>query len=377
MLVVDLEPTPYKFDQWNSCAGAGIKLSVVFSKRRQQGRAAGHNYEEFPHASFPYFAPSTNQLMQGLRAFWVFLRKVVSDKTNVVFVMGYSTFFTFSAIAISKSLGKKVIIHTDSLDQRELSDWGVKPHKVLVALSNLRKTIIYKLGDSFAVADQVLSTSANTSPTHEKLVFPFPYTISFERFAESAEGAGASVNQAYSRPRLLFSGRLIPRKGLETLLIAFSKLQDKDLHLTVEGDGPMLESSKALARELEIAERVLFTGFQQMGTHSKLVLNADIVCVPSLYDSWGLAVVEGMATGRVVVASDRVGSARSLIAHGSNGFLFRAGNPEELKKGLEEALSCSEGRMRKIGLMASMTANAISPATNAERLIKSEQQLSI
>lgn len=373
MLVVDLEPTPYKFDQWNACSDAGLNFSVVFSKRRQEGRASGHNYVEFPQPRFRYFMPSSNHLWHLVLGFWAFLRHVVSAKTQIVFVMGYSTLFTVLTIGISKTLGKKVLIHTDSLEQRALSDWGLEPGNALLALSKLRKVLVHRACDGYAVADLESPASPLESSFRGKLVIPFPYAISSERFTESAEVGLVSYGEFC--PYILFSGRLIPRKGLETLLVAFSKIQNKDLHLIVEGDGPMLKPSQALARDLGIDGRVIFVGFQQMSLHSKTVLNSDLICVPSLFDSWGLVVVEGMLNGRIVVASDRVGSARSLISDGTHGFLFGAGDSEELKKKIEEALSCSEQVRRRIGSMASAATWAITPSTNAKRLIECQQYL--
>ncbi len=124
--------------------------------------------------------------------------------------------------------------------------------------------------------------------------------------------------------RFLFVGRLIERKGLEVLLGAFALLEGGELWIA--GDGPLDEAvSRAAARDPRIR---LFGHVPGKGL-SDLYSEVDALVVPSLYETWGLVVHEGLAHGLPVIATDQVGSADDLIDPGVNGYVVAAGSAEE------------------------------------------------
>ncbi len=125
--------------------------------------------------------------------------------------------------------------------------------------------------------------------------------------------------------RLLFLGNLIPRKGLHTLLYMLSHLPRRQWTLTVVGslemDRQYSERVLKLTRSLGLGDRVLFTGplvdaelTQVMRTHHLLVL-------PSSYEGYGIAYIEGMGFGLPAIAT-RAGGAVEIITHGENGYLI-------------------------------------------------------
>src|SRR5207302_9582270 len=64
---------------------------------------------------------------------------------------------------------------------------------------------------------------------------------------------------------------------------------------------------------------------------------ADVLCVPSRYDGWGLVVPEGLAAGLPVIATDRMGAAVEFLETGRNGWLILAGDEQSLYQALREA----------------------------------------
>jgi glycosyltransferase involved in cell wall biosynthesis len=64
---------------------------------------------------------------------------------------------------------------------------------------------------------------------------------------------------------------------------------------------------------------------------------ADVLCVPSRYDGWGLVVPEGLAAGLPVIATDRMGAALEFVRTGRNGWLIPAGDEEALLNAMREA----------------------------------------
>lgn len=115
------------------------------------------------------------------------------------------------------------------------------------------------------------------------------------------------------RPVVLFLGRHEERKGLAVLLEAFEQLTDgspgaRTLHergrpiLRIAGDGPL---SAELRRRYPGSADIEWLGVVPEGERDRILVGADVLCAPSLGgESFGMVLVEGMAAGSVVVASD-------------------------------------------------------------------------
>ncbi len=115
--------------------------------------------------------------------------------------------------------------------------------------------------------------------------------------------------------RVLFVGRLVPYKGLDVLIRALAQLKSKvaGLRLDVVGDGPTLEPSRMLARELGLADRIAFHGARPRTGVVNAMQASDILVAPSKTMPTGQAeglsnvVKEALAVGLPLVASDNGG----------------------------------------------------------------------
>lgn len=114
------------------------------------------------------------------------------------------------------------------------------------------------------------------------------------------------------RPTVLFLGRHEPRKGLETLLDAFGEVPG-DAVLWVAGAGP--ETDRLRARYPE-SERVRWLGVLAEDEVAPRLAGADVLCAPSLHgESFGMVLLEAMAAGTIVVASDIPGYRAAAAGH--------------------------------------------------------------
>jgi len=154
----------------------------------------------------------------------------------------------------------------------------------------------------------------------------------------------ARIRQACSRygirgDYVLYTGIFKPRKNHAGLLRAFRRLTDLGVEASLVIAGPVDERQKeirSLAEELKIADRVVFTGFVDEGDLPSLYSGARVYACPSLYEGFGLTVLEAMACGTPVVCSQgtslpEVGGAAALYAD--------ARNPKEFGDALYKAFA--------------------------------------
>ena len=142
---------------------------------------------------------------------------------------------------------------------------------------------------------------------------------------------------------LLYVGRLERRKGLIHLLRAYRKLtlHQDNLRLIVVGGGSLGKNERRFL-ENNSSMDVLFTG--EISDYEKFnyFKSADIFCSPSVgQESFGIVLLEAMASGVVVVASNIPGYA-SVIRDNKNGLLFEVENSDSLYEVLTELLTNKE-----------------------------------
>ena len=118
---------------------------------------------------------------------------------------------------------------------------------------------------------------------------------------------------------IFYVGRLEQRKGVKYLLKAFKELSDRNpnVSLIIAGDGPDREKLESLAADLQLPNTT-FLGFISDKDKINYLRTADLYCSPALYgESFGIVLLEAMATGAVVVAGDNPGYASVLKGLGA------------------------------------------------------------
>jgi hypothetical protein len=123
---------------------------------------------------------------------------------------------------------------------------------------------------------------------------------------------------------ILMTGRFSEQKDQGTLIKALQYLPS-NIHVYFAGEGKLLGKNKKLARQTGVEDRVTFLGF--ISSIASYMKSADINVLSSNWEGFGLAAVEGMATGKPFIGSDIEG-VNKIIGHG--GLLFEKGNPKDL-----------------------------------------------
>jgi len=141
---------------------------------------------------------------------------------------------------------------------------------------------------------------------------------------------------------ILFVGRIEPLKGVDTLLQAMSCLQLKDaqrpVHLAIIGGDPSASPEQMtvemarlqkLCEVLGLDESVVFLGKRDQDKLPYYYSAAEVLVMPSHYESFGMVALEAMACGTPVIASE-VGGLAYLVRDGETGFTIPAEEPETL-----------------------------------------------
>ena len=148
---------------------------------------------------------------------------------------------------------------------------------------------------------------------------------------------------------VLFAGRLLPAKGLSYLIDAVRQSQSGPVVAIAGHEAPgyagCKESLVQQVNRLGLGERVLFLG--QLGREDLEAAYeaADLFVLPSLGEGLPTAVLEAMAHGKCVLATDVVGN-RDVIRHGVNGALVESKNPTELALRMDALLGDDNLRAR-------------------------------
>jgi len=193
-----------------------------------------------------------------------------------------------------------------------------------------------------------------------------PYYSNLDRFH--------AVQPTYSEDiTFLFSGSLIHRKGVDLLARAFlSTAEDTPrVRLKIMGDGPL---QRQLRRTLASSNRVQWVGFTDWDALAPVYESAQILCVPSRHDGWGLVVPEGLAAGLPTIATDHTGAALDLIKPRSNGWLVRAGDEDGLSRAMKQAARLDHDEWASMSRRARGSVADHALAVGAARLLQGVEQ---
>ncbi len=205
------------------------------------------------------------------------------------------------------------------------------------------------------LADRIITVSQNTAddliaevPEADGKVDTIPLGVAQpEPIADNAELPGLNLDE----PFLLFVGTLEPRKNLRRLMEAYSRLTDQqqsDARLViVGGSGWGGVDARSMAAEFGVTERTEVLGYVSEPQLIALYEKALFLAMPSLYEGFGLPLLEAMIRGTPVLTSNR---ASMPEVAGDAGLLVEPDDVESIRSGLERMLTDAPLRQRLAGL---------------------------
>jgi glycosyltransferase involved in cell wall biosynthesis len=135
------------------------------------------------------------------------------------------------------------------------------------------------------------------------------------------------------RIRFCYFGTILPIKGVHLLIDAFKTLPREKTHLTIYGSrNPWMGTYYDRLKESAKGFSIDFRGFFKRESLAEALSDQDVVILPSVcYESFSFVIREANSLGLPVIAS-RIGAIPEAVKEGVNGFLFKSGNSDDLKR---------------------------------------------
>lgn len=243
------------------------------------------------------------------------------------------------------------------------SFWGAKIHRgtklfftehaaMEIAALSLRFRVLSILFLSMstgciAISRQIAKAYETTFKVRPSKIFQIPNGIDLERFNKVID-VRKKRNALGILPGSAVVGtvaNITEVKNHRNLILSFRKVADalSNVVLVIAGSGPLENEMKALSRDLGIAEKVLFLGRRSDVAEIYKVL--DVYSLSSFSEGFPLSILEAMASGVPVVATD-VSGINEIIQDGKNGVLVPSNDPKQLAGALIELLQDKQLRQR-------------------------------
>ena len=249
-------------------------------------------------------------------------------------------------------LGKPVVLQAEVNGELsgEVYYWGTflarRPLRDLVRLATAARNLLLRDASAFVAMSTLIRDEFVAAGAPEDRVHLVPHGIDTERFRPATGEERRALRAALGWPEdalaLLYTGRLLRGKGLETLLSAFRDLTRDEpralLAIVGTGHGQALsveDQLRTAAAAADLGGRVLLTG--RVDNVEDYLRSSDVFVFPSEFEALGLSLIEAAACGLPTVGS-RTGGIVDVIENESSGFLVPAGDAQSLGLALRRLL---------------------------------------
>jgi glycosyltransferase involved in cell wall biosynthesis len=296
-------------------------------------------------------------------------------KPDVVFLHGYTQAFARQVVRHKRQFGYKILLHG------EFSTMGRGRTPVSRFLKYIYLKWFYSQVDHFLPIGSDATRHLQQSGIPDSRMTVAPYCVDDRFFEKQA----ASFDRSRCRDELglradqvafLFSGKMIPRKNPLLLVEALRGLaNDPRVAAIFVGDGELRGLVETTAKAT-LGNRAIFPGFVNQRDLGRYFKAADVLVLPSTFETWGLVVNEAMHFGLPCLVSDHVGCRLDLVEEGRTGYVFPSGDAGGLREKIGGFLNnpalCSslgaEAHARVQGYTVEKAADAIE---RAARLVRS------
>jgi glycosyltransferase involved in cell wall biosynthesis len=276
-----------------------------------------------------------------------------NEHFDAVLVLGWNMMIFWQAIWWGRNYGIPLILRGES-NLKRAQPWYVKSAKKVFF------PLLFKQFKAFLAIGNLNADLYKHYGVSCKAVFTAPYCVDNSFFI------GQSMAQAINAQQLrtgmgiqndatvfLFMGKFIDRKRPLDLIMAAAKTGiSSSFHVIMVGDGPLMEVCRQ-AINTHGLNNVHLVGFRNQSELPTYYAAADVLVLPSEYETWGLVINEAMACGLPCVVSDACGAATDMIIKGKTGFTYPVGNIDSLRHCMENMVADRQAR-REMGRRAAI-----------------------
>ncbi|MDU5110364.1 MAG: glycosyltransferase family 4 protein [Clostridium sp.] len=325
---------PYRILQFNEFAKIdNINFTAYYTHKERENREweakANKGYKEI--------------YLEGINLFekYGYINKGLYNlvKSNDIIIIGGYEQPTYILISIlCRIIGKPYIISFDGISTNRINNHENKIKKIL-------KGIVIKNSDYILGNGKVSKRYFNEIFDYSlERIYNQYLTVDGERInklykfkEELREEYRKKYNISSDEKVLIYSGRIIDIKNIDSVIKAINRLNKSDITLLIAGGGGLENQMKELASKLNV--RMIITGFitkqEELFKHYFL---ADTLILPSIYEPWGLVVNEAMFAGLPVIVSEICGCSLDLVFEDENGSIINPNSIDNISNSIEKIL---------------------------------------
>jgi glycosyltransferase involved in cell wall biosynthesis len=324
-----------------------VKLFVAHQSPRTE---APFNEQQFAWIQDQYRytdKPNANELLAAVRKFDPELLIVASWNVD-----GYRT--------VCKAMRKRSV-RVCGMDNQ----WSGRPKQWLGVLTS--RVFVRLLFDAAFVTGERQAVFARRLGFPTDRIWRGLYSCDFSQF----DAARREPVTSHSRRSFLYVGRLVPEKGIETLIAAYRRYRSEVQEpwpLRIAGTGP-------LRSIVEREPGVDYHGFIQPEALPSLLASAGCFVLASRFEPWGVVIHEAAAAGLPVICTAACGSADDLVKDGSSGFVVQTDDPTSLAESMKRVSELSSEARTNMGIASYELACQITPARWANLVSQRGEEL--
>jgi len=274
--------------------------------------------------------------METLWMIWTLPKIVRRLRPDVLFCAGNT--YAVVAVAMKVLLGRDcppiLAKISNDLDRQDQPRWFRFVYRLWLRIQGL--CLDHFVGMETPMAEEI--RDCLHVPADKVTIIPDPALS--RQMIESLRGDRSAGRSRDAGRRFVCVARLAPQKNVTLALRAFGLgARDGDT-LTVIGDGPERAKLERLARELDLEARVIFRGYAPEPV--RLLPSFDVLLLSSDYEGVPAVVLEALAAGLPIVATDCSRSMPFLLGHGAMGRLVAVGDEQALADAIRSVDICSQ-----------------------------------
>lgn len=316
-------PAPYRIPVWNHLNDLlGGRITVLFTMTSWPQRSWTVPVDEMNFDwEFLVNDGGSQSILREIKVAVAMLLFLLHSRPAVVICGGYDSLAAWMSFAWCKLFASRFILWMES---------NARDHRRSGRLKTWLKSLIVSQANAIATPGKASVEYAQVLGADERKICVVGNNFDIEFFVREAEKVDATrekKRRGYPSKIILYCGRLVPHKGISTLMEAFRAVSPElpDVGLVIVGQGPEEGAIRDFCRNAGL-KQVYLEGPQPYKRMPYYYSLADMLVLPTLSDPYGFVVMEAFACGVPAIVSRVAGVCEDLIVEGETGFTVEPGD---------------------------------------------------